>query len=49
VIGAGRHDHVLGEQCELAAEHLESSPDLGEFVDFGPGSHRELEPAGISL
>ena len=49
VEGAGRHDHVLGEQRVLAADHLESIPGLGQSVDFDARSDRELELAGISL
>jgi hypothetical protein len=49
VIGAGSHDHVLGEQPVVAANHLESIPDLGHPVDFDPGSDGELECAVIAL
>jgi hypothetical protein len=49
VRGAGSHDHVLREQSMFATDHLESIPDLGEFVDSDPGSDGKLELAGIGL
>ena len=47
VVGAGRHDYVLGEQRVLARGHFESIPGLRQSVDLGAGSDRELERAGI--
>ena len=47
VEGAGRHDHVLGEQRVLATCHFESIPGLRQSVDLDAGSDRELERAGI--
>ena len=49
VRGAGRDDHVLGEERVLATDQLESVADLGQPVDLDPGSDREIERARIRL